>query len=532
MLTNSQIKDKINEGAGENIKEMRKQSEILSLHYFGKDKDKHIKRFEGLENTKEHETRRDLTISNSFLVNEVLRPTDNIWTAKGGSEDIKITESLEKEFMLSLTNVSHGLSLKEYVEQIWFERFIVDPNGIELLHYNQEDDKYFFKPKKIHEIIDYKVDGIGVEWILFEPYVKKVEDKEKKVYWYIDKDRYQVIEITEGNVTFSQETKNLLGFVPAVVNSSIVNTDTYFKESPIEKQVDLLDSYLFKNSLKESYQLKHFFPVYWERISLCPTCNGTRSVVIKGVDAPCSACNGTGHAYISKNVNDVRIIQKAEEGEPDQTPVAGYVQPDIATMGEQRTELDWLNEKIVFSHWGATKEKAKNQTATGKWIDTQPVFNRLNAYADVVETIHTRMLNIWGKANFTSFEVGFVRYGRRYMIEAPDVIMERYLKAKEDKVSDTTLNLFMEQYYSSEFQNNELALQYHLKLLNVEPYPHNTIEEVVNMQLSPEETNAKRYFPEWIKTLDTVAVVVTDDEKLRAELNKFANEKLNKNKNE
>jgi len=404
----------------------------------------------------------------------------------------------------------------------------VDPNGLQLLHYKAENDSYYFKPKKIQEIINYKTTGILLEWVLFEPYKKTVNEKEILTYWYIDSDKYYQIQITEDIVTFAQETKNTLGFIPAVVNSTMINTDNYLKESPINKQVDLLDSYLVKNSLKESYQLKHFFPVYWEYQTLCATCNGKKSI---GDGEICPSCGGTGMATIKKDVNDVLILKKPEEGEPSTTPPAGYVQPDLNTMAEQRTELDWLNEQLTFSHWGATKEKAKNQTATGKWIDTQPVYNRLNSYADITETIHSKLLYIWGRANFATFESGYVRYGRRYMIESPDVIMDRYLKAKEKKVSDITLNLFMEQYYTSEFQNDELLLNYYLKLLNVEPYPHNSIEEVVSMQLSIDEMNAKRYYPEWIKTISVVQVVSTDDLKLRAKLNDFAKLKTKNNNN-
>jgi hypothetical protein len=192
-------------------------------------------------------------------------------------------------------------------------------------------------------------------------------------------------------------------------------------------------------------------------------------------------------------------------------------------MKEQRVELDWKWNLIFFSHWGTTTERAANETATGRFIDVQPVNNRLNAYADMAETIHNELLNLFSIfVSPTNKNESKVSYGRRYLIETPDQVWNKYIGAKEKKAPISALDQLLEQYYESEYQRNELFQAYYLKLIKIEPFVHSSVEEVVAMPISDDDKLAKIYFSDWLKTVMMNEVVDKPIENLKNDLGAFA----------
>ena len=196
-----------------------------------------------------------------------------------------------------------------------------------------------------------------------------------------------------------------------------------------------------------------------------------------------------------------------------------------------RNELDWKNDVICYSHWGTTIEKGSgSETATGRFIDVQPVNNKLNQYSDAVELIHAWIIDVFSDyLGENSLKSKVVNYGRRYLIESPDQIWEKYLSSKEKNAPYQTLNLLLEQYYESEFQHNELMRDYYHKIIKLEPFVHNMIQEVLAMPIQEVEKQSKIYFNDWLETVMISRVVETDISTLRQELIQFSNNKLEAN---
>ena len=86
----------------------------------------------------------------------------------------------------------------------------------------------------------------------------------------------------------------------------------------------------------------------------------------------------------------------------------------------------------MFSHWGTSLEYGSTDgtqyaTATGRFIDTQPVNNKLNRYTESVQLIHNAISDIYGRFYYPkTFTRSDVVYGRRYLIETPDQLLKRY----------------------------------------------------------------------------------------------------------
>jgi len=246
--------------------------------------------------------------------------------------------------------------------------------------------------------------------------------------------------------------------------------------------------------------------------SLCPTCNGARKVG----NEVCGTCKGSGYSA-RKDVSDVFIYPKAEVDINREFPPAGYIQPEVETCAENRTELDWLFDKMFHSLWGTTVEKSENETATGRFIDVQAVYNKLNEVADIAQLIEGKLTLLYGKFWYLlSLDSVQVSYSRRYIAESPDVLWQRYEDARTAGAPTMTLNYMLEQFYYSEFASNPTMADYYIKLMYVEPFVH---VNDVNQVPEPDKT-AKLYFQDWIGTLKEEQIIKSDIKKLKSERSK------------
>lgn len=515
------------------IIKMRQDIEPVRMHYFG-DEDlthKFLEKIEDFENSRQFELRKKLTITNEWLVDDLLKPADNVFSARGGSRSFQINDNQKEDFLKKLANVADGMGIRKYMQNVHNERFIVDPNGVTFVE--NDSEKCWLTYKDITRIKNYKTKGYLLDYIVFEP--EKSKDNSlsitqgKKELWIVDDAKHYKVEIDGKNATIIEEIPHLFEIVPACLNSGIINTRKNYRDSVITKQVKLLNSYLTKNSRKEVFQMLHDFPLMWEYESTCPTCNGAKKV--KGSNDPCARCGGTGYAP-KADVSTIRVIKAPKDGQPAiPNPPFGYLQVDTESIEGQRVELDWVFEKAFFSKWGATRERAENETATGRFIDVQPVHNSLISWSDNEQQVEQILTNLIGKYyNPETYQPTAVIYGKRYLIETPDQIWNKYLEAKKDNAPDSSKSLLLTQYYETEFQNDPKRFLYYITLMKVEPFVHDTKSDVLSWEnVKPEDKDAKVYYQEWVETLsmNDVVMMSNDVEKLRGLLKEY----VNKNKN-
>ena len=533
MLSYESLKGTIQGETSKQIKAMREDFSTYVRHVFGTGTDEFLALINQYENTKQHELRKKHAIKNPWIIDELTRPIDNIWQARGGSEVFKFKGTDKTEDLKTfLQDVRGGISINAFMKEIWLQRFISDPNGVIFLEVEKGGESCCLTYKSIMSIKDYDVDGSKLEWIVFEPAVKILErgkdENGKEIEmtieysWAVDERFYYYCKNTGKEFIIEQVIEHSFGQVPGVVNSPIYNTEKGYRVSLIDKQVDLLNSYLTKNSIKEIYQFKHNFAIPWMIETLCPTCNGKRKVG----NEVCGTCGGTGYSA-HKDVSDVLIIPKSEPDIDNIIPPAGYIQPEVSTCDENRKELDWLFNKMFHSLWGTTTEQMSNETATGKFIDTMPVYNKLNTIADIAQSIQRQLTIIVGKFYFpATLEDVNVSYSRRYIIESPDALWTRYVTAKEKKAPDQVLNYMLEQFYYSEFASNTAMADHYIKMMYVEPYVHKSIEEVNAMMVPDAIKKAKMYFAEWNRQMDESDMLMKTANELEKELMSYSKSKI------
>ena len=119
ILSIKQITEYILAPEDKRILAAREMSKKLMLHIEGVGLQDHLARINNYENAAQFDAREKHAISNKFIAEELLRPTDNAFNARGGSTNFKFetnSEEFEKEFMKILSNIKNSHSLSWYIE--------------------------------------------------------------------------------------------------------------------------------------------------------------------------------------------------------------------------------------------------------------------------------------------------------------------------------------------------------------------------------------------------------------------------------
>jgi hypothetical protein len=554
MLTPNFVESIIKGELNPRIKSARDMSDKLRLHVDGIGVQRFLEKINNYENKEQFEAREKHAISNKFISEELLRPVDNVFNANGGSKnyEFKGVDTGEK-FIEKLVNVRDHSSMSDYIENVWFNKHITDPNGLIFMEITNEDsegnelddDDKKIEPcyKSIHSIRDYEQNGLFINWVIFEPHEiildnDKPDDKEKQkeIFWAVDKKfYYKFIKDKEGVRLFEVPIENSFEKVPAILCSNIIDNVTGWKKSPIDSQIGLLDKYLVDNSVLNITQFFHNYPIPWEYVDHCNKCNGNGNIGGES-DSQCDSCGGSGKAE-RKDPTDTRQLKVPEDRDaPRIDPPAGYTTIPIDAMNQQVVLIDRLYNIIFYSQWGTTQEKGKGETATGRYIDTQPVHNRLDKYSKSAEMSHTALVTFIAEFHFPeTFERAIIQYGRRYLIETPDQIWDKYLKAKKDNAPVSTLDLLLSQFLESEFRENKTMFIVEQKKSKLEPFVHWDVVTVQQLNVSEGDYKKKLYFSDWIQTKTSKEIFDTSIEDLDKDFETFIKDKvinINQNSND
>lgn len=506
----------------------------------------YLEHINNYENEGQYKARKKLAISNKYLSEELLRPTDNAFNAKGGSKNYKFKSNEEDNSLKlidKLANVTNGLTLSEYIKDEWFNRHLTDPNGLIFMEESKEGEERKTYPtyKSIQYIRNYQQEGMFVNWVIFEPHeeIEQTIDNKPikiKIFYAVDEKFYYIYKIVNKELILKEKIKHSFDKVPAILCSNLINNVNGMKISPIDAQIELMDKYLISNSVLSISEFIHNYPVQWKYTDPCNQCNGTGKVnayeIRQGeTSTECKSCNGSGKE-VRKDVTDILELRPPKKDDQKIDPPGGYIYMPTEPWELMTKSVDRSGELIFFSHWGTTVSKdAKNETATGRFLDAQPINNRLNDYSISIEKTHTALANFIGVYYFPkTFDRSFIQYGRRYLIETPDQIWEKYLKAKNEQAPDTTLDILLNQYLESEYRENEQMLLYEKKKTQLEPFIHQTKEQVRNsLYISDFDKAKKEYFNEWCKHKQINEITVTKLDKLQIDLDSYINEKLKEN---
>lgn len=522
ILTVEQIKSVLDKEP-DYIKTLKDKHKELRMHYHGVGTTEYLSKITGLENQDQVDLRKKYARSNKNIFSNLTGYVDKVFSAKGKNKVYNISNpESERTFKEYISTIDSGKSLEKWLQSYWKDKIAADPNGIFLIEKTKAGDPYPTY-KSILSIRDYKQDGQTVEYVIFEPeQIKYNESDAKKVRVYDElQDAIYIYQNNTLTLLEEETLPNELEYVPACLISDIEDTLTGFKRSTIDNEVELANEYLRDNSIKTLYKFAHGFPIFWMYYQQCSVCKGIGEIDGK----PCGHCNGTGLS-VKKDVSDIIGVRPPRNNEDAKiTPdIAGYITPPNENLNQMTDELKLMVDSMFFSHWHTLIEVGANDTATGRFIDVQPVNDRLDAYADSLETVETLLTNFIGDIMLKEVYKGCsINYGRRFLIETPDQLLDKYTTAKDKKLNPATLDYLLEQYYQAQFATDTMMYSYYKKLMQLEPFLHLTLAEIPEQYQNTEDYKKKLYFDSWKNQISIDDVVKFDVKKLDKLLVEYIN---------
>lgn len=470
-----------------------------------------IQKIEHIESESKAKARKKYSKDIRDVFERVMKQRENVFQANGGSEKVLIKNDNIKELFTQLqSNFKSNKSVFKYLSEVYFTLSDIDPNGLIFLEY--QGNKVYPTYKSINDICDYEPNGQKLEYVVFEPFSKDNDDRTKssRRYWRIvdDKNDRIIVEIAEQFFISSKESfTHPFGETPGLILSGREKVGSKIRYTAIDKIIELAKDFARDKSILNIYKFQKGYPIHWRFVTQCKACTGLGKT---GTDK-CTSCDGYGYVR-NTDVTDIVTIPIPDIDQPNIAPnIAGFESPDLETWKQYKEDMVDLVKVMKDTIWGTnlytqqTTKLQETETATGRHIDVQPIINTLNVYTDEVEYVDNTLCN-WA-LNFVdpvkpkSEILYYKTYGRRFIIENPDVILEKYQTAKETSDSNIILDKLLEEYIMSKYKNDAIMQNIMLKKKELEPYVHITLDQV-NQSFGPEEAYKKELFNKFWEQCD------------------------------
>lgn len=374
---------------------------------------------------------------------------------------------------------------------------------------------FYFVP--ISEVISYKVNERtkNMDWIIFK--------NDKRVI-VIDGESYRSFAWEDGELGLElSNNPHGLGFCPARFfwNEPLSLGTPDIKRSPLSKELASLDWYLFKSLGVKHLDTYASYPIYSAYEEECDYSDKDGNVCHKGhLQKPdgsfltdefgnlvvCPLCHGKKELAGAGSFISVPIPQ---EGQPDlRKPI------DITTIDKQSLdynvgELKRLECNIVNSCVGTDNTIINETSLADKQVDAtyeskDSVLNRIKkGFEEAQEWVDTTICILrYGDA----FISASVNYGNEFYTLTPEVLRDRYNKAKEGGASEAELDALNQQLLETEYRHNPTQLQRMIILKDLEPYRHRTLEQVEALAdkgiAQPEEVLLKSDFMGFVRRFE------------------------------
>jgi len=501
LIKNPKNRDIINRGI-----EIKKRHE---LHVSGIGLNEFLQKVDGVENQKALENRKKLanTATVGVMAN-ARKPKNKIFSANGAYRHYDIpNDDLRHKFKTDyLSNVIKNTSLTEWMRTEWNLRVDTDPLGMAFAEITKDGSDIYLTYKSCVDYYDIDYSATNrIEYVIFEPFHGENGDK---LYRVVDDDIDYLVKVNgeSYNIVEDESFPHPFGIVPAVLFSSRNDKKSKSKDTWISESMDSADDYLFDNSIYRIYKTKVGIPYVWEIARECVTCDGVGTV---GENADiCPDCKGRGQS-VNRDVADkiVKPFNADIESSPyDSSDVAGYITAPPEVQTQMVKELDRYSRLIYSDIWGSNQfiEKEGVKTAYEVSINKSPELDKLKLISKNAELVEKFITDLWGVFYIgESYGGSIVNYGDKYSLKTSGELLYLYNINKEKQSSITILNELLIDYYHTEYEENQIKLDRAIKLMLLEPYVHNSIEEVTKLAPSERDYTVKQHFNEYIHRYET-----------------------------
>ncbi len=504
------------------VKSVQDYSSKQTMHVTGLNLKHYLSLIDYFEKAELLELRQKYSPSNEDFYGRLHRPIDKIWTARGGSANYYISDGDKAKLLGILANVKDGYSLRKWLETFWLLPSHYDPMGMIFMEVG--DNTTYPTYKSCHDVFDFPPPkGREYDYIVFkcDDKIKQenaAEGKETDVYYRVVDDAFDYLVRWDGDTAHiieSQSYPNYFDKVPAITNGNIYDPINKWYVSADDEITGVADQYLRDRSVLTMFKMQHGFPIKWLYGSDCPTCNGTKKVSGKN----CPSCAGTGRKS-KYDVSETIVVPFPKANDPMPPEYAGFYTPPIETWEMMNETIEGLFKDAHYTKWGTNQleDNSSDQpaTATGRFIDVQPVNDRLGKYTDSLEFVETWVVDKIGEFNFPATYKGCeINEGRRYLIESPDVIWKKYQDARTAGAPTTSLTFLYMQWIQAEFRSDSMELGRQVKLMKLDTFFHVSLSQAATIITNPDDYIRKIYFEEWVNQLKPNDLITKTLDELR-----------------
>jgi hypothetical protein len=522
------------------VEEFQAYCAKTTMHMTGLGLDKAIERFDYYESPRLLLLRQKYSPSNVDFYSRLHRPIDKIFNAKGGSINYLLPDSEKKVFAAKMQDVHAGYSIKRWIETFWLPAYQYDPMGLILMEVG--NDKTYPTYICSQDIWDVpKPVGRGFEYVVFKlpnktatenllGYTETNTNRMNAVtgYYRVIDDAFDyTIKWENGVATVIEEETypNFYGKVPACTTSNIWDNVKQFYVSPDNNTLDIADQHLRSRSVLVMFELHHGFPLNWQYAGKCMKCNGTGKIS----SDTCDSCNGTGKES-KKDVSKLILLPfPKSKDDPIIDKPGGTVEAAIDSWQEMKLTIEQQYKEAHYATWGTNQiEDSNHQTATGRFIDVQPVNDMLGKYSDAAEWVETWITNHKGEFDYpNSYKGCEINLGRRYLVEPPDVIAEKLQKAIQGKMSYSYMKTLYFQWVDSEYSGDEMTRLRLTMEFKLDPAPFMSVLEAQTAFVGSEiDYYKKLYFGQWLETLPPNWYFVSNFETLNTQFTQWVKGKM------
>lgn len=373
-------------------------------------------------------------------------------------------------------------------------------------------------------------------WLPIERVLAYKSDRDKGVLKYIifrqkddrivviDDERYRVFRNNYDQLgELLSEAPHDLGYCPARFfwNASINLREPDVKASPLTKELDALDWYLFYAISKRHLDMYGSYPIYSGYEKACDFSNSETGDYCDGGFLK----NRQGH-YLFDSAGLLLRCPKCGEkriagvGTFVEVPVPGENQPDLRNPVQMLT-VD--KQSLDYNVEESERQKAEiinSVVGQAEEITQREAFNeqQIKAAFESQTTVLSRVKKGFEEAqSFVDGTVCRLRYGDRFIsakvnygtefyIYDLSELRNRYKTAKESGASENELDSMQKQIIETEYRNNPTQLRRMLLLAEIEPYAHMTRDEVLALNgkglISAEDLQLKLNFSNYIRRFE------------------------------
>lgn len=502
----------------------------LMMHVKGVGLDKYIEKVNSFEKQDLVAIRKKYAVSNQAIFARVLRPTDNVFSAKGGSVYYNLGDTQTQQLKDYLSEVVYGYNLKQWLEVFWMPALAYDPMGLIMVEVDALRNAYPTY-KSIMGIFEMQLTNRKVEYVIWKEKQGMTGNGEVTEvgtrYRIVDDISDRLVEISAAGLVDVQGENypNYFMKVPATVISNIYDPVKGIFASSVDDIIELADQFLREGSVKNIYKNYFGFPMAWGYQAACPDCGGAK--VLDGRE--CDHCRGTGLRTKRDPSEYLQLPVPQSKDEPILAPdVAGYVTPDVKGWDKMTEELELLEDIMFETLWGTHQadDNNKSETATGRFIDVGPVQKKLNKFSDAEEKVEKFVTDLIASFMFTTAYKGCsVTAGRRYMIETPDEIWEKLTKSIKDGAPIAALYDLYNDYLQSRYSADAMEMQKMLKLAKIEPLPFVKYEQLGAVKTLPDIILRRKFwFESWLNSKTESDILFGDIKALQADFVKYCDD--------